>query len=170
MKLLIAAVGTRMPGWVDEAFADYAKRMPPDCAIELREIRPEARSTGKTAAQMQSLEARRIEAALPPASRRIALDERGRDLTTVELSRQLQQWRDDGRDVALLIGGPDGLEPGLKSKCEGLLRLSSLTLPHGMVRVLLAEQLYRAWSILNNHPYHRGAPSYALRAPPRGQR
>jgi 23S rRNA (pseudouridine1915-N3)-methyltransferase len=155
MKLVIVAVGTRMTGWVDDAFADYAKRMPADCAIELREVRPEPRTTGKTAAQMQALEAKRIEAALPPDGRWIALDERGRDLTTVDLSRQMQKWRDDARDVALIVGGPDGLDPALKTRCEGMLRLSSLTLPHGMVRVLLAEQLYRAWSILNNHPYHR---------------
>ncbi|MBN9475304.1 MAG: 23S rRNA (pseudouridine(1915)-N(3))-methyltransferase RlmH [Bordetella sp. SCN 67-23] len=156
MKLIIIAVGHRMPGWVDEAYADYAKRMPPDLPIELREVRPEPRTTGKTAAQMQALEARRIEAALPAGGRWLALDERGRDLTTMDLSGQMRQWRDDGQDVALLIGGPDGLDPDLKRRCHGMLRLSSLTLPHGMVRVLLAEQLYRAWSILANHPYHRG--------------
>lgn len=155
MKLVIVAVGTKMPFWVDEAFADYAKRMPLDCPIELREIKPESRTTGKTPAQMMALEARRIEAALPPGGHWLALDERGRDLTTVVLSEQLEQWREDGRDVALLIGGPDGLDPDLKAHCAGLLRLSSLTLPHAMVRVLLAEQLYRAWSILSNHPYHR---------------
>lgn len=155
MKLVIIAVGTRMPGWVDEAFDDYAKRMPADAQIELREVKPEARTTGKTPAQMQALEARRIEAALPAGGRWLALDERGRDLTTMALSRQFDAWRNDGRDVALIIGGPDGLDAALKARCESLLRLSSLTLPHGMVRVLLAEQLYRAWSILNNHPYHR---------------
>lgn len=155
MKLLIVAVGTRMPDWVDEAFTDYAKRMPADCAIELREVKPEPRTTGKTPAQMQALEAKRIEAVLPVGGRWLALDERGRDLTTVDLSKQFDAWRTDGRDVALIVGGPDGLDKDLKSRCEGMLRLSSLTLPHGMVRVLLAEQLYRAWSILNNHPYHR---------------
>jgi 23S rRNA (pseudouridine1915-N3)-methyltransferase len=155
MKLIIVAVGTRMPGWVDDAFSDYAKRMPADCAIELREVKPEARTTGKTPAQMEALEARRIEAVMPQGGRWLALDERGRDLTTIELSRQFQTWRDDGRDVGLIIGGPDGLDAALKARCDGLIRLSSLTLPHGMVRVLLAEQLYRAWSILNNHPYHR---------------
>ncbi len=155
MKLVIVAVGTRMPGWVDEAFADYAKRMPVDCAIELREVRPEARTSGKTAAQMQALEAKRIEAALPVGGCWVALDERGRDLTTVSLAQQMQQWRNDGRDIGLIIGGPDGLDADLKKRCTSLIRLSSLTLPHGMVRVLLAEQLYRGWSILNNHPYHR---------------
>ncbi len=144
-----------MPFWVDEAFSDYARRMPPDMPIELREIKPEPRTTGKTPAQMMAAEARRIEAALPADGQWIALDERGRDLTTVALSTSLLQWRDDARDVALIVGGPDGLDPALKARCSGQIRLSSLTLPHAMVRVLLAEQLYRAWSILTNHPYHR---------------
>ncbi len=155
MKLIVAAVGTRMPDWVLTAWDDYAKRLPADCALELREIKPEPRPSGKTPAQMMAAEARRIEAALPAGARRIALDERGRDLTTMALSQQLERWRGDGRDVALLVGGPDGLDTGLKASCDGLIRLSSLTLPHPMVRVLLAEQLYRAWAILNNHPYHR---------------
>lgn len=155
MKLIVAAVGTRMPDWVLTAWDDYAKRLPADCALELREIKPEPRTSGKTPAQMMAAEARRIEAALPAGARRIALDERGRDLTTMALSQQLERWRGDGRDVALLVGGPDGLDTGLKASCDGLIRLSSLTLPHPMVRVLLAEQLYRAWAILNNHPYHR---------------
>ncbi|AUL47064.1 23S rRNA (pseudouridine(1915)-N(3))-methyltransferase RlmH [Bordetella trematum] len=155
MKLIVAAVGTRMPDWVLTAWDDYAKRLPADCALELREIKPEPRTSGKTPAQMMAAEARRIEAALPAGARRIALDERGRDLTTMALSQQLEKWRGDGRDVALLVGGPDGLDAGLKASCDGLIRLSSLTLPHPMVRVLLAEQLYRAWAILNNHPYHR---------------
>lgn len=155
MKLIVATVGTRMPDWVLTAWDDYAKRLPADCALELREIKPEPRTSGKTPAQMMAAEARRIEAALPAGARRIALDERGRDLTTMALSQQLEKWRGDGRDVALLVGGPDGLDAGLKASCDGLIRLSSLTLPHPMVRVLLAEQLYRAWAILNNHPYHR---------------
>ncbi len=155
MKLIVAAVGTRMPDWVLTAWDDYAKRLPADCALELREIKPEPRTSGKTPAQMMAAEARRIEAALPAGARRMALDERGRDLTTMALSQQLEKWRGDGRDVALLVGGPDGLDADLKASCDGLIRLSSLTLPHPMVRVLLAEQLYRAWAILNNHPYHR---------------
>lgn len=155
MKLHIVAVGTRMPDWVQAAYADYAKRLPPDCALELHEVKPEPRTTGKTAAQMMALEARRIEAALPAGCLRIALDERGRDLTTVQLATAMADWRDDGRDVAFIVGGPDGLDAGLKSACNRLIRLSSLTLPHAMVRVLLAEQLYRAWAILHNHPYHR---------------
>ncbi len=144
-----------MPSWVQEAFADYAKRLPPDCPLELREVKPEARTTGKTAAQMMALEARRIEAALPAGCLRIALDERGRDMTTMALSQAMDEWRGDGRDVAFIIGGADGLDASLKQSCDRLMRLSSLTLPHAMVRVLLAEQLYRAWAILHNHPYHR---------------
>lgn len=144
-----------MPGWVQTAWDDYAKRLPPDCALELREIKPEPRSSGKTPVQMMALEARRIDSAIGPQPLRIALDERGRDLTTRALSDQLTQWRDEGRDVALIVGGPDGLDPTLKASCSGSIRLSSLTLPHPMVRVVLAEQLYRAWAILTHHPYHR---------------
>jgi 23S rRNA (pseudouridine1915-N3)-methyltransferase len=102
-----------------------------------------------------ALERERIEAALPKSVRIIALDERGKDLTSVGLSQQLEAWQQDGRDTAFLIGGADGLDPELKARAEGLIRISSMTLPHGMVRVLLAEQLYRAWSITQNHPYHR---------------
>lgn len=155
MKLIVIAVGTRMPDWVQTAWDDYAKRLPADCALELREIKPEPRTSGKTPAQMMAAEAKRIEAALPAGALRLALDERGRDLTTMALSKQLEQWRADGRDVAFLVGGPDGLDATLKASCDGMLRLSSLTLPHPMVRVLLSEQLYRAWAIMTNHPYHR---------------
>lgn len=155
MKLVVVAVGHRMPGWVQTAWDDYAKRLPPDCALELREIKPEPRTSGKTPAQMMALEARRIDSAIGSQALRIALDERGRDLSTRALSDQLAQWRGHGRDIALIVGGPDGLDPALKASCAGLIRLSSLTLPHPMVRVVLAEQLYRAWAILTNHPYHR---------------
>ncbi len=155
MKLFVIAVGHRMPGWVEQAWQDYARRLPPDCALELREIKPEPRSGGKTPAQMMHAEARRIEAVIPANALRIALDERGRDLTTRKLSSELEHWRGMGRDVALLVGGPDGLDAQLKGSCDSLLRLSSLTLPHPMVRVVLAEQIYRAWAIMVNHPYHR---------------
>ena len=155
MKLIVLAVGVRMPAWVQEAWHDYARRMPPDCALELREIKPEPRSSGKTVEQMMQAEARRLQAAIPPQALCIALDEHGRDLTTAKLARELEQWRASGRDVVFLVGGPDGLDPQLKQHCASLLRLSSLTLPHPMVRVILAEQLYRAWAIMNNHPYHR---------------
>lgn len=155
MKLLVIAVGHRMPGWVEQAWADYARRLPADCALELREIKPEARSGGKSPSQMMQAEARRIEAAIPSGTLRIALDERGRDFTTQELSVELEQWRSQGRNVTFLVGGPDGLDTQLKKDSDSLMRLSSLTLPHPMVRVILAEQLYRAWAIMVNHPYHR---------------
>lgn len=155
MKLIVAAVGSRMPVWVDQAWNDYARRMPPDCSLELREIKAEPRSSGKSTAQIMAAEARRIEAALPAGCHRVALDERGRDLTTAQLSSRLEHWRTLGRDIAFLIGGPDGLDPDLKRQCPELLRLSSLTLPHPLVRVLLGEQLYRAWAIMTGHPYHR---------------
>lgn len=155
MKLFVIAVGVRMPQWVEAAWQDYSRRLPADCALELREIKPESRTTGKTPAQMMQAEAKRIEAALPLNTLRIALDEHGRDLSTMKLSAELEKWRAGGQDIAFLVGGPDGLDADLKKSCSGLLRLSSLTLPHPMVRVLLAEQLYRAWTIMNHHPYHR---------------
>ena len=155
MKLFVIAVGSRMPRWVEDAWQDYAKRLPADCSLVLREVKPEPRTSGKTPAQMMLAEAQRIEASLPLKARIIALDEHGRDLTTMKLADELQKWRGDGQDIAFLIGGPDGLDSQLKRRCDSLIRLSSLTLPHPMVRVVLAEQLYRAWAITTNHPYHR---------------
>ena len=155
MQLLIVAVGHKMPTWVEAGFGEYAKRMPPECRIVLREIRAADRSGGKPAEAAMQLERERIEATLPKGARIIALDEQGKDLSTVQLSQKFTQWQQDGRDVAFIIGGPDGLDIGFKEKADELIRISSLTLPHGMVRVLLAEQLYRAWSITQNHPYHR---------------
>jgi 23S rRNA (pseudouridine1915-N3)-methyltransferase len=155
MKLVVVAVGERMPGWVDEAFADYVRRFPRKARLELAEIRPEKRSPSRTPAQVMAGEAKRIDAALPPGCLRVALDERGRDLTTAELARLVERWLAGGRDVGFVIGGPDGLDPALKARCDLRLRLSSLTLPHALVRVLLAEQLYRALTVLDNHPYHR---------------
>jgi 23S rRNA (pseudouridine1915-N3)-methyltransferase len=155
MQLVIAAVGHKMPAWISAGFAEYAKRMPADCRIVLKEIKPVERSGGKTAETGMALERQRIEAVLPKGGRIVALDEHGRDLTSVQLSQYLEKWQRDGGDVTFLIGGADGLDPALKNNADMLLRVSSLTLPHGMVRVLLAEQLYRAWSITQNHPYHR---------------
>ncbi|MCL2657805.1 MAG: 23S rRNA (pseudouridine(1915)-N(3))-methyltransferase RlmH [Betaproteobacteria bacterium] len=155
MRLVIIAVGTRMPAWVDAAFGDFAKRMPRDCPLELIEIKAEPRSSGKTAAQMMAAEAERLRAALPNRARLVILDERGDDLSTRQLAQRLERWQQEGDDVALLIGGPDGLDAALKQAAAEKLRLSSLTLPHAMVRVLLAEALYRAWSLTRNHPYHR---------------
>lgn len=155
MKLHIVAVGTRMPEWVNTAWNEYAKRLPPDCSLALREIKPEPRTSGKTPAQLMKAEARRIDAALPAQAYLVALDEHGKDITTVQLADSLVHWRAGGNDVALLIGGPDGLDHDIQARCQQKIRLSSLTLPHPMVRVVLAEQLYRAWTITVSHPYHR---------------
>lgn len=155
MQLVIAAVGHKMPAWIESGFGEYAKRMPPDCRLHLKEIKPVERSGSKTAETAMALERSKIEAAIPKGARIIALDEHGKDLTSVQLAQLLTQWQQDGRDVTFVIGGADGLDPEFKKNADMLLRISSLTLPHGMVRVLLAEQLYRAWSITQNHPYHR---------------
>jgi 23S rRNA (pseudouridine1915-N3)-methyltransferase len=155
MKLLIVAVGNKMPRWVDEAFAAYATRMPRVLPVALVEVRPEPRESGKTVAQLLAAEAQRMEHAIPAGWRRVALDERGREFTTAQFARWLDRQRQDSRDTAFLIGGADGLAPATIKGAELKLRLSGLTLPHGLARVLLAEQLYRAVSILHNHPYHR---------------
>ncbi|WP_137938236.1 23S rRNA (pseudouridine(1915)-N(3))-methyltransferase RlmH [Chitinivorax sp. B] len=155
MKLHILAVGHKQPDWIDTGFNEYVKRMPRECSIELKEIKPEKRVGGKTAHQVMAAEKARIGAALPAGCLVVALDERGENWTTVKLAERLKQWLSEGRDVAFVIGGADGLDPAIKQQAGKLLQLSAMTMPHGMVRVLLAEQLYRAWSIINNHPYHR---------------
>ena len=154
MKLFLVAVGQRPPAWADAAFADYAKRFPPELRLELKAVKAEPRDA-RTAEQLMAAEARRIEAALPRGVRRVALDERGDRVTTAQLAGRLLAWQRDGRDAALLIGGPDGLDPALKASCDERLRLSDLTLPHAFVRVLVAEALYRAWTVTIGHPYHR---------------
>ena len=154
MRLVVAAIGQRQPAWADAAWDDFAKRFPAECRLVLKALKAEPRP-GKTAAQCMAAEAQRLEAALPKGARRVILDERGSRLTTAQLAERLQFWRGDGRDVALLIGGPDGLDPALKASADETLRLSDLTLPHAFARVLLAEALYRAWSVVQGHPYHR---------------
>ncbi len=155
MKLVVAAVGTRMPAWVDTAFADYAKRMPRELRIELVEVKAEPRAEGKPVAAMLAAEGGRLAAALPARCRRVVLDERGTEATTRGLAERLERWEGEGDDVAFLIGGPDGLDAQLKKQAHETLRLSALTLPHGLVRVILAEALYRAASLQRGHPYHR---------------
>jgi 23S rRNA (pseudouridine1915-N3)-methyltransferase len=155
VQLIIAAVGHKMPAWIEAGFGEYAKRMPPECRIVLKEIKPVERSGSRTAEIVMAQERTRIEAVIPKGSRIIALDERGKDVTTAQLAQLLTQWQQHGRDVTFVIGGADGLDPGFKASADMLMRISSLTLPHGMARVLLAEQLYRAWSITQHHPYHR---------------
>lgn len=154
MRLLLVAVGVRQPAWADAAFADYAKRFPAEMRLELKAVKAEARGS-KTAAQLMAAEATRIEGALPRGVRRIGLDEHGDRATSKQLAARLLAWQGEGRDAAILVGGPDGLDASLKSSCDEMLRLSDLTLPHAFVRVLVAEALYRAWSITTNHPYHR---------------
>ncbi len=144
-----------MPRWVDEAVNEYAKRFGRDVAYTLKEIKPEKRGAGVNAAQGMAAEEKRILEALPDNAYLVVLDERGKAPTSVELASSLQRWQQDGEHVCFVIGGSDGMTDTLKQKAKMMLRLSSLTLPHGMVRVLLTEQLYRAVSILHNHPYHR---------------
>jgi len=155
MKLLVVAVGQRQPGWADDAWAEYARRFPPELRLELKALKPEPRSGGKTAAQCMAAEAQRFEAACPKGARRVVLDEHGARLSTAQLAERLRAWRGDGRDVALLVGGPDGLDPALKVSADEAIRLSDLTLAHAFARVLLAEALYRAWTVTEGHPYHR---------------
>ena len=154
MKLLLVAVGQRQPAWAEEAYAEFAKRFPPEMRLELKAVKAEPRGA-KTAEQLMAAEGQRLEAALPKGVRRVVLDERGERVTTIQLAARMTAWLHDGRDVALLIGGPDGLDASLKASADETLRLSELTLPHAFVRVLLAEALYRAWSLRAGHPYHR---------------
>ena len=154
MKLLIVAVGQRVPDWAQTAYDDYAKRFPPELRVELKAVKTEPRGS-KTLETLLAAERERIQAVLPKGCRVVVLDERGTSLSTMALAQQLKQWQLASDDVALVIGGPDGLEPAFRASAHQRLRLSDLTLPHAMVRVLLIEQLYRAWSVNANHPYHR---------------
>jgi 23S rRNA (pseudouridine1915-N3)-methyltransferase len=154
MKLRVVAVGQRQPAWAQTAYAEFEKRFPPELRLELQAVKAEARS-GKTAEQLMAAEATRLEAALPRGVRRVVLDEHGMRVTTLQLADRMKAWMRDGRDVAFVIGGPDGLAAPLKASADETIRLSDLTLPHAFVRVLLAEALYRAWTVMVNHPYHR---------------
>ncbi|HEV2112244.1 MAG TPA: 23S rRNA (pseudouridine(1915)-N(3))-methyltransferase RlmH [Gammaproteobacteria bacterium] len=155
MRIHLIAAGTRMPAWVSAGFEDYAGRLPPECKLVLKEIPLGAARSGGDARKAMLEEGEKMLAAVPAGANVIALDVRGKALSTEELAKQLSQWLQGGRDQALLIGGPDGLAPGCLSHAALSWSLSPLTLPHGLVRVVAAEQLYRAWSILKNHPYHR---------------
>ncbi|MBS1155773.1 MAG: rRNA ((1915)-N(3))-methyltransferase RlmH [Proteobacteria bacterium] len=155
MKLYLIAVGHKMPDWISAGYEEFAKRMPRDFPLQLIELKPDKRNAGRTPQQVMAEEAERILAAIPSDARVLALDERGANWTTMKLAENMKDWQRDGRDTVFIIGGTDGLDPSVKKRADQLLQLSAMTLPHGMVRVLLAEQLYRAVSILNNHPYHR---------------
>ena len=154
MKLWVVAVGQRVPDWAQTAWDDYAKRFPSELKVELKAVKTEPRGS-KTLETLYAAERERIQAAIPRGCRIVALDERGTQLTTVALAQKLKSWQIEADDVALVIGGPDGLDPEFKRLAHERIRLSDLTLPHAMVRVLLIEQLYRAWSVNANHPYHR---------------
>ena len=155
MKITLLVVSQRQPDWIEDGCAEYLKRMPAELPVSVREIKPEVRSGGKTREQLMAAEKARIDSALPEGCRLVALDERGSDLTTLKLAQRLEQWHQDARPVCLLIGGADGLDPELKARADEMIRLSSLTLPHGLAKLLLCEQLYRAVSVLKGHPYHR---------------
>ena len=155
MKFLIFAVGSKMPKWVEAGFDEYARRMPHEATIELMEIKPEKRGEGKKVEQILVAEAARILATLPSKCRIVAMDERGRQWTTAKLADSITGWMRNGGDTAFLVGGADGLDANIKNSADEVLALSAMTLPHGLARILLAEQLYRAVSLINRHPYHR---------------
>jgi len=154
VRLLIVAVGQRVPDWAQTAWDDYAKRFPHELKVELKAVKTEPRGS-KTLETLYAAERARIEAAIPKGTRIVALDERGTTVTTLALAAKLKDWQLGGTDVALVIGGPDGLDPAFRQGAHERIRLSDLTLPHAFARVLLIEQLYRAWSVNANHPYHR---------------
>lgn len=154
MKLRIISVGHKMPTWVETACADFSKRMPRESTIEIIDIKPEKRAAGNNTENIQLIEAKRIVEAVGK-DYLIACDERGQEVTTLQLAEKMQFWQTIGRDVSIVIGGADGLHASLKQQAHWLWGLSKLTLPHAFVRVLLCEQLYRAHSVIHNHPYHR---------------
>jgi 23S rRNA (pseudouridine1915-N3)-methyltransferase len=155
VQLHLIAVGNRMPAWVEQGYQEYAKRLPPECGLALHEISAGKRGKNADIARLTRQEGEKMAAAIPKGARVVALEVGGRAWSTEQLSARLDSWMGEGRDVALLVGGPEGLEPGLSASADERWSLSPLTLPHPLVRIVLAEQLYRAWSILKGHPYHR---------------
>ena len=155
MRISILSVGHKMPAWIQDGFQEYARRMPPEIRVELVELKPEERGPGRAAAKAMDDEGVRILAAVPDGASLLALDERGKAISTQGLSVMLAEWMRDGSHPVFAIGGADGLSPQVKERAQKLVSLSALTLPHGLVRVVLAEQIYRAWTILARHPYHR---------------
>ncbi len=155
MRIHLIAVGQRMPGWVAEGYREYAGRLPPDCALHLVEIAPATRGKGADLARVQAQEGERMLAAIAPGSLVVALDAGGEPWSTDDLARRLSTWLADRREVCLLVGGPEGLAPACLARAELRWSLSRLTFPHMLVRVIVAEQVYRGWSLLRGHPYHR---------------
>lgn len=155
MQIQFICVGSKMPAWVEAGYQEYAKRLPPECRLQLIEIPLEKRTKTMTSEQYKEREGKRILAAIPAQSYVIALEVKGKAWNTIELSKQMQAWMQKGQDVCLLVGGPDGLSEECRARAQAQWSLSNLTLPHPLVRIVVAEQLYRAWSVLQNHPYHR---------------
>jgi 23S rRNA (pseudouridine1915-N3)-methyltransferase len=155
MKLNLLAVGTKMPAWVSEGYQEYAKRLPRECTLQLQEIAPAKRGKSGSATQWIKEESERLLASVPENHHVIALDVKGKAWTTEQLASQLENWQADGRDVTLLVGGPDGMSNECLQRADQRWSLSPLTLPHPLVRIVMAEQLYRAWTVTQNHPYHR---------------
>jgi len=155
MQLHLLAVGGRMPAWVEQGYAEYAKRLPAECGLVLQEIAAGKRGKNADIARLTRQEGEKMAAAIPKGARVVALEVKGKAWSTEQLAQRLEAWMGDGRDVALLVGGPEGLEPSLSAAADERWSLSPLTLPHPLVRIVVAEQLYRAWSIIKGHPYHR---------------
>lgn len=155
MKIHLLAVGSKMPAWVSQGYHEFAKRLPRECDLQLIEVAAKKRGKQAVTSRILAEEGEALLAAVPKGAMIIALDVRGKSWSTEQLSSQMGQWMQGGRDVALIIGGPEGLHPDCLAKAELRWSLSALTFPHPLVRVILAEQLYRAWTLLNNHPYHR---------------
>lgn len=155
MRLHLLAVGQRAPAWVDAGYRDFARRLPPECSLNLVEIAARRRTKGADIARVTEAEGERLLAAVPAGARIVALDVGGEQWDTRRLAQRLDRWLHEGRDVALLIGGPDGLSRACLEAADPVWSLSALTLPHALVRIVVAEQLYRAWSLLRGHPYHR---------------
>ncbi|MCH8499201.1 MAG: 23S rRNA (pseudouridine(1915)-N(3))-methyltransferase RlmH [Marinobacter sp.] len=155
MRLRLLCVGQKMPGWVTEGYQEYARRMPPDLPLDLLEVPLATRGKNADIPRLMDKEADSLLAAVGKSDRVVALEVGGKAWSTVQLAEQLERWQMDGRDVSFLVGGPDGLAPQCRTRAEQQWSLSPLTLPHPLVRILLAEQLYRAWTVTRNHPYHR---------------
>jgi 23S rRNA (pseudouridine1915-N3)-methyltransferase len=155
MKLNLLAVGTKMPTWVTQGFQEYQKRLPRECSLQLQEIAPAKRAKTGSVEQWKKEEGERILAAIPSNHRVVALDVKGKAWSTEQLAEQLSFWQTDGRDVSLVVGGPDGLSQACLDRADQKWSLSALTLPHPLVRIVMSEQLYRAWTVTQNHPYHR---------------
>jgi 23S rRNA (pseudouridine1915-N3)-methyltransferase len=155
LKLGLAAIGHKLPEWADLACTDYASRLSGDVTLSIKALKPEPRTTGLSTAQIKAREAQRLTQALPKAAYIVALDERGKTFTTQALATQLTHWRDQSLEPWFIIGGADGLDDTFKTRASMQLRLSDMTLPHAMARVMLIEQLYRAVSLIQGHPYHR---------------